>query len=182
MIWVICELCNFRTVDSFLKYIFNQKSPNTKTMKNQSKISSTMKQSVIPSRRLTRILATGNKVSQFTMEKEILEFCLDEVIKMEYNFSTLEKYVLLAAKRKIFSCFEHLIKINVIDLITLFFENNDFLNEIQIKMMCAFPIFTQNVIIPTESKNLSKKKVRKPTKAQIDMIDTQTISTETVYF
>ena len=146
-------------------------------MKNQSKISSTMKQSFDPSHRVTRSHAAGHKVSQFTMEEEILEFCLDEVIKIEYNFATLEKHVLLSAKKKNFICFEHLPEKDVIDFITLFFENNDFLNEIQIKMMCDFPIFTQDVIC---TKVVSKNKVKKPTKAQIDKVNTEAVSTKTL--
>lgn len=93
-------------------------------MKKTSKLSVTKKRSAFSTRRVTRSSVVDKKVSKVLVEKEILEFCLDEVIKIEYNFSTLEKYVLLSAKRRIFSCFEHLIDTDVIDFITLFFENN----------------------------------------------------------
>ena len=84
---------------------------------------------------------------------------------------------MLSAKRRILSCFEHLIDTDVIDFIILFFENNEFLNEIKIKMMCAFPLFTQDVIFPTENK---KKKVRKLTKAQINKMNKTVLSSETI--
>jgi len=141
----------------------SSKLSSTKKRSAGSKLSLTKKRSAGSTRRVTRSSVVDKQVSKLLMEKEILEFCLDEVIKIEYNFYTLEKHVLLSAKRRIFSCFEHLIDTDVIDFITLFFENNDFLNEIQIKMMCAFPLLTQDVTLPTEGNN---KKARKLTKAQ----------------
>ena len=55
-------------------------------MKKSSKLSLTKKRSAGSTRRVTRSSVGDKKVSNLLMEKEILEFCLDEVIKIEYNF------------------------------------------------------------------------------------------------
>ena len=52
-------------------------------MKKTSTISSTMKRSGVSTCRVTRSVVADKKVSKIMMEKEILECCLDEVIKIE---------------------------------------------------------------------------------------------------
>ena len=42
---------------------------------------------------------------RLTIDKEVLEFCLIKVQRAEYNFSSLESYIVSLAKRKILSSF-----------------------------------------------------------------------------
>ena len=80
----------------------SSKLSSTKKRSACSKLSLSKKRSAASTRRVTRSSVVDKQVSKLLMEKEILEFCLDEVIKIEYNFYTLEKHVLLSAKRGYF--------------------------------------------------------------------------------
>ena len=52
-------------------------------MKKTSKLSLTKKRSAVSTRRVTRSSVVDKQVSKLLMEKEILEFCLDEGLRIE---------------------------------------------------------------------------------------------------
>ena len=54
---------------------------------------------------------------RFTIDKEVLEFCLMEIERTEYNFSNLESYVESLARRKILSSFNLVSKEEIFDIL-----------------------------------------------------------------
>ena len=57
------------------------------------------------------------KSGRLAINKEVLECCLTEVQKTEYNFSKLESYVVLLAKRKRLFSFNLVNEKEIVDIL-----------------------------------------------------------------
>ena len=103
---------------------------------------------------------------QLEIYKVVLEFCLMEVQRTEYDFSSLESYIISLAKRKILSSFNLANEKEIVDILKVRFEQNDHISAIELKMKDTFPISTQEVMLPEgelqpkNQKNTKKSKMK----------------------
>ena len=81
------------------------------------------------------------------IDQELLDFCLIEVPKFQYNFETLEAHVLTLALERKFSRIIAVNEINFENLVSDFFQKDVHLVPIQKILENNHPIFTQDFML-----------------------------------
>ena len=92
----------------------------------------------------------------FAIDKEVFDFCLMEVQKIEYNFPTLKSNIVSFALEKKFSSFNIINGRDIVNVVEVIFENNDHLLEIEVKIKDTFPLFQEVVLLELLSKSVKK--------------------------
>ena len=91
------------------------------------------------------------------IDQELLDFCLIEVPKFQYNFETLQAHVLTLTLERKFSSFITVDENDFENLVSNFFQNDVHLVPIQTIMEHNRPILTQKVMLPSNSNKIGKK-------------------------
>ena len=91
------------------------------------------------------------------IDQELLDFCLNEVVKLQSKFETLEAHVLTFALERKFASINVVDEINFENLVSSFFLNDVHLVTIQQNIEYNYTISTQEVILPSNSNKVVKE-------------------------
>ena len=91
------------------------------------------------------------------IDQELLDFCLIEVPRFRYKFETLEAHALTSALERKLSSIIAVDEIDFENLVSNFFQKDVNLFTIQKIMENNHPIFTHEVMLPSNSNKIVKE-------------------------